>query len=505
MTKEEEEKKRKRADPKEGAVVTFFKNFTDVQKARVEASTQKHILAINQKVVRKLESQNARLQHLVRDDIITLSGRPARYVSNKYKTYGTAVAEINKKYNATADFGVLQTGSIIDLRAAFIIGEGLKIIKKDKDANAEYDWVHEFLEYNDLDNEVVQSFASEAEIEGKIALKLALEETPESTKEKKMYMVSTRYVSWTENNYVIKANPQDYMQYETMTWKPKDKDKDEVLKEYEFVYKKFGGRVHLPNSATPKIMRCLTQIDNLDMALRDWREIDRVFAGPILGYEVRDSKDVKRATDALSDKNWKIKKVFVGMGKFYYASFDIKGVESLENEIVTLSKMISGATGVPVHFLGFPDLMSNRAVAENMMQLVHAATTKERATWKGAYEEVIAKSMALYNAEVNKGMSNLKTLDHKKIGVEIPMITREHWLRLEKVYLPAAVAGKISDESFQALLPGFDVEAEKKRKDEKEKSDFVRITKENEDLKRDLADKEIFGEETKPPPPEGEE
>jgi len=497
MAKEE----RKRADPKENAVVTFFKNFTDVQKARVAASTQKHILAINQKVVGELESQNARLQHLVRDDIISLTDRPKRYVSNTYRTYGIAVAEINKKYNGTADFGVLQTGSIIDLRAAFIIGEGLKIIKKDKDANAEYDWVHEFLEYNDLDNEVVQSFASEAEIEGKIALKLALEETPESEKEKKKYMVSTRYVSWTENNYEIKAHPQDYMKYETMTWKPKVGDKDEVLKQHEFVYKKFGGRINLPNSATPKVMRCLTQIDNLDMALRDWREINRIFAGPLLGYEVKDAKDVKRATEALSDKNWKVKKVFVGVGKFYYASFDIKGVESLENEIVTLSKMISGTTGIPVHFLGFPDLMSNRAVAENLMQLVHAATTKERATWKGAYEEVIAKSMALYNKK-----TKLTPLDHKKIGIEIPMITREHWLRLEKVYLPAAVAGKISDESFQALLPGFDVEAEAKRKEAKEKSDFVRITKENEDLKKDLADKEIFGEGTKPPPPkEGEE
>jgi len=472
---------------------TTLKNLTNVQMMRYKVAGYKGRNT-------NLEGQVRRLQHLVRDDIITLSGRPTRYVSNKYKTYGTAVAEINKKYNGTADFGVLQTGSIIDLRAAFIIGEGLKIVKKDKDANAEYDWVHEFLEYNDLDNEVVQSFASEAEIEGKIALKLALEETPESTKEKRIYMVSTRYVSWTETGYIIKAHPQDYMQYETMTWKPKDKDKDEVLKEKEFVYKKFGGRINLPNSATPKIMRCLPQIDNLDMALRDWREINEVFAGPILGYEVKDTKDVKRATDALSDKNWKIKKVFVGMGKFYYASFDIKGVESLENEIVTNSKMVSGATGVPVHFLGFPDLMSNRAVAENMMQLVQAATTKERATWKGAYEEVIAKSMAMYNAE-----TKLTPLDHKKIGIEIPMITREHWLRLEKVYLPAAVAGKISDESFQALLPGFDVEAEKKRKDEKEKSDFVRITKENEDLKRDLADKEIFGEGTKPPPPEGEE
>jgi len=475
-----------------------LKDLTDVQKARYRVASQKG-------QVTKLQNMVTQLNHLIRDDILSMTDRVGRYRANTYRTYETAVAEINKKYNGTADWGVLQTGSIIDLRAAFIIGEGLKIVKKDKDANAEYDWAHEFLEYNDLDQEVTQEFSKEAEIEGKIALKLAIEETPESTKEKKVYMVSTRYVSWTENGYVITANPQDYMQYETMKWMPPKGNKEEVLKEHEFCYKKFGGRINKPNSATPKIMRCLTQIESLDKALRDWREIDRVFAAPILGVECKNAEDVKSTREALKDKNWKLKKIFIATSKLYYAQFDIKGVESLENEIVTLAKMISGTTGVPVHFLGFPDLMSNRAVAENLMQLVHAATTKERATWKGAYEEVIAKSMAMYNKQVNKGMSKLATLDHKKIGVEIPMITREHWLRLEKVYLPAAVAGKISDESFQELLPGFDVETETKRKDEKEKSDFVRITKENEDLKRDLADKEIFEEGTKPPPPKGEE
>lgn len=466
-----------------------LKDLTDVQKARYAVASQKG-------QVTKLQNMVTELNHLVRDDILSMTDRVGKYRGNAYRTYELAVKAINEKYNGTADWGVLQTGSIIDLRAAFIIGEGLKIVKKDKDANAEYDWVMQFLEYNDLDQEVTQEFAKEAEIEGKIALKLAIEKT----KDKKGYMVSTRYVSWTENGYVITANPQDYMQYETMKWMPPKGNKEEVLKEHEFVYKKFGGRINKPNSATPKVMRCLMQIESLDKALRDWREIDRVFAGPILGVECKTNEDRKSVHEALKDKNWKLKKIFIATARLYYAQFDIKGVESLENEIITLAKMISGTTGVPVHFLGFPDLMSNRAVADNLMQLVHAATTKERVTWRGAYEEVIAKSMVMYNTK-----TKLTPLDHKKIGVEIPMITREHWLRLEKVYLPAAVAGKISDESFQALLPGFDVEAERVRKEAKEKSDFVRISKENEGLKKDLADKEIFGEGTKPPPPKGEE
>lgn len=468
-------------------VPKIVKDVANVQMMRYKVASQKGR-------VTRLENTVANLQNLIKDDILSVQDRPARYRGNAYTSYEAAVKEIDRKYSGKASWGVLQTGSIIDLRAAFIIGEGLKIVKKVDDADAELEWAEEFLEYNDLDREICQEWSKESEIEGKIAIKLAVEETPDSEKEKKKYMVSTRYVSWTENGYEIKANPQDYMQYETMTWKPKDKDKDEILKEKEFVYKKFGGRINKPNSATPKIMRCLTQVEDLDKALRDYREINRIFAGPILAVECKTKEDVKSSQDALSHKNWKLKKVFIATSKLYYAQFDIKGVESLENEIITLAKMISGTTGIPVHFLGFPELMSNRAVAENMMQLVHAATIKERQTWIGAYEEVIAKSMALYDEKVNKGMSDLKTLDPTKIGVEIPMITKEQWDHLEKIYLPAAIAGKISDEAFQEQIPGFDIEADQKRKEDKKASEFERIKKENEDLKKGQDEKDIFGE-----------
>lgn len=466
----------------------FVRDVANVQMMKYRVAGQKGR-------VTKLEGQVRRLTHLVKDDILTLQDKTTKYKGNEYTSYKSAVEEINKKYNGTADWGVLQTGSIIDLRAAFIIGEGLKIVKKADDADAEYEWVEKFLEYNDLDKEVAQEFAKEAEIEGKLAMKLILEKIPDPKEGEEKYAVSARYVSWTENNYTIKTNPQDYMKYENMTWKPKTKDKIEVLEAKDFVYKKFGGRINKPNLSAPKIMKCLTQIENLDKALRDWREINRIFAGPILGVECKDAKDVKSAQDALLNKNWKIKKVFIATAKLYFAQFNIKGVESLENEIITLSKMISGTTGIPVHFLGLPELMSNRAVAENLMELIHAATMKERETWKGAYEEIIAKAMRLFNEKENKGMSKAKQLDPAKIGVEIPMITKEHWDHLEKIYLPAVIAGKISDEAFQEKIPGFDIEADRKRKEIKEASEFERIKKENEDLKANLAEKEIFGEE----------
>jgi len=452
-----------------------------------------------------------KLQALVRDDILTLVEAETKYVGNKYRTYDLAIAEIDKKYNATADWGILQTGTIIDLRAAFSIGEGIKVVQKknkkkqnkekqnkekqnkqgvDKNRESEdreKQWIEEFLEYNDLDKEVIQEYAIEAEIEGKLAIKLE-PETITDEQEKEKTMINTTFISWQEKKYKVVTDPNDYKHYTELRWKPKNKTKDEVLKEKEFVYKKFGGRIDRPNEAAPKMMKCLTYVENLDKALRDWREINRIFGGPILYMECQDKDEAERATTALDSKNFKIKKILAGTGKLQFVKLDTGGVESIEKEIITLAKMISGETGIPVHFLGLPELMSNRATAENMMEMIKAATTKNREIWKGAYEELIRKAIIMYNETEKK-----TPLNPDNFSIKIPMITKEHWDHLEKIYLPAAVAGKISDEAFQEQIPGFDIEQERERREQKEAGELEQIKRENEDLKTDLNDRDLFG------------
>jgi len=464
----------------------WTKDLANVQFMKYKVASQKGR-------VTKLENQVQKLQHLVKDDILSLTETTAKYKGNSYPTYASAIAEIDRKYKGTADWGVLQTGNIIDLRSAFIIGDGLTVSEKEEGAEKELEWTERFLEYNDLDKEVVQEFAKEAEIEGKIALKLALEKDKEAEKEEDKYMVSVRFISWADKKYIVETNPQDYLDYQKLIWKATGKNKIETLEAKEFVYKKFGGRIMNPNEAAPKIMKCLTQVENLDMALRDWRQINHIFAGPILYAKCENDNEVKLALASLADKNFKIKKILAGTFDLSFLELDIKGVESIENEIKNLAKMISGTTGIPIHFLGFVELMSNRATAENLMEMINASTTKERQTWIGAYEEVIKKAMIMYNEATNQGMSKEKQLNPDKIKVDIPTITKEHYERLEKIFLPACLGGKLSDEAFLAMIPGFDVKSELKRKQDKETSELEQIKHENEDLKTDLNDKELFG------------
>ena len=153
-----------------------FKDLANVQLMRRKVASQKGEIT-------KIKNKVAELNHLIKDDIVALVERTSTYRGNAYNSYKSAVDAISEKYNGTADWGVLQTGSIIDLRAAFIIGEGPKVVKKVDDAGKEVEWVEKFFEYNNIDNEVAQEWSKEAEIEGKLAIKLVVEEVKDAKRD----------------------------------------------------------------------------------------------------------------------------------------------------------------------------------------------------------------------------------------------------------------------------------------------------------------------------------
>ena len=419
------------------------------------------------------EKENRRLRDVqlsMSKDILSLSEESRLYRGTTYREYAETVQEIDNKYNGKSDWGVFLAGIIIDLRAVFIIAEGIKIYAlegREKEAGPELDFAKEFLAYNDLDAEMAQECAKEAEIEGKILFKIAWEEEDKQ--------LSARYISWLEKRYRIETHPQDYLWYTKAVWTPKGAQKQEELEEKEFVYKKFGGRINNPESAMPKTGRVLTQIENLDKALRDFREINRIFAGPLLVVEFPSVAAARQGQADLDSFNFKIKKALSTTGKAYY--LQPAAPTALVDEIVTLIKMISGATGIPVHFLGAPDLLSNRATASNLMELIAAASSKERKTWEGAYRELLSKAMRIYNVKMGLEQKPTKRLDPQKLAVEIPLISPETWAAIEKIFAPLSISGKISDELLLSKIPGVNVTAEIARKEAEKEAEPAPLEK----------------------------
>ena len=416
-----------------------------------------------------------KLMALVVDDVEAVLERDKRYKGNAYQSYSEAVKELAAKYNGTAEWGVLQTGNIIDVRAAFISAGGLKIypnkasaLKKSPDkkpdlksfAANEMDFIQRFLEANSLDHEMVQQFAREGELEGRFLAELVWD--PDKG------MVILQYRPWLETGYTVKNAPRDYTRFIEASWS--QDSKSVTVKEPAFAYAKLAGRVHKADDPYPKVAKCLTQIENLDKAIRDWREIDSLFAAPVPDVEFADAKVATAAAPVIEKMNFKIRKAFVHTGTFGYKSPDMAGTASLEREITMLSKMISGTTGTPVHFLGLPDLMSNRATADNLMELVSHSTSRERYSWIGFYQSVIAKAAAIYNDKSQK-----TKVDPTLLKVNIPYITQETWTKLDLVYLPLFQANAISLETLLSQLPEVDIDEEIERIEKRKEQGMERF------------------------------
>ncbi|MCJ7828612.1 MAG: phage portal protein [Dehalococcoidia bacterium] len=425
-------------------------------------------------------------QELLVKDILTLQETTHAYVGNDYQTYDEAVLEISEKYCGRAEWGVLQTRSIIDLRAAFILGEGLKVTHTTEtraEAKRELQFAQDFMSFNDLDGELDQEMAKEAEIEGKIAIRLWLDEEPFRDWEG---MVSARFLSWLTRKYEVTADANDYLWYKKLFWKATGTVVAGSLEEPDFVYAKFGGRINAPNEAQPKIAACLTQIDRLDRALRDLRQIEHLFAAPTPYFKVLSVAEGTAVEAYIERTNWKIGKALVTSSEYSIVSAPITGAETLIAEIELCVKMISGATGIPIHYLGLLDLLRNRSTGENIRELIMASTTKERQTWIGVYEELLTKAMQMWNATYAAQYSKEKQLDPMRIKVDIPQVTQEHWDHIQNVLIPAVTANIISKEHVAGQIPGVDQEKEAELRKAQEAKDAAQAKAEMAALKEEM-------------------
>ena len=393
--------------------------------------------------------QAARTQHLltVNDGEAT----SVTYKGNSYTSYSSAVDELAKKYDGTAVWGVQITRNLIDVRAAFILAGGISAVVEQENER-EADFIKAFMEHNDLDKEVPKQWAREAEIEGKFLVGLYWNDEAKK--------VDIRFIPWSTNQYSVKTPDNDYLDYQKVTYY--SKGKAYTLEPDSFVYKRFAGRTHKVNETMPKVGVVLTAIEAIDKALRDWREINRFFTPtPVIVAESR--ADAENIENHLMAINWKLGRMLI----LANATYELKGLDAsaigpIENEILTNAKIISGTTGVPIHFLGFAEMMSNRATAENLLEMVQASTDTERTIWTGFYENLFRKAVQIWNVRMR---SNLRP---EVVGAKIAELTAAKLKEVNDVWLPLYLSGVIQLETLLGKLPEVDVQEEMARREKNE-------------------------------------
>lgn len=374
----------------------------------------------------------------------------ADYDATEYQTYKDKVIQLSKMYDGEADWGNFIVKTIIDLRAAFIASSGINVEVDEKSGSREKEFVDELIKRNGLDNETPQAWAKEGEIEGKFLCRLFVD------KEKKQ--IDVRYVPWVSKRYSVKVKDNDYAKYDAVEWQ--NGQAKEIVPEDEFVYVQFGGRTHYVNKTPSRTSAIIRQIENLDKAQEDWREINHLYAAPTPVFECKEAGDVSRLHTLLKDINWKIGKFIATTAKFQLHSVNAGSKDSLVSEITALTKIISGTTGIPPHFLGYPDLMSNRATASEMGDLITSSTATERVIWKGAYNQLLRKALLLANKHFKTG--------YKPDVVEatMPYITKDKLQELVDVWLPLEGRGIVDKDYIRSMIPDVDSEAMAEREAE---------------------------------------
>ncbi len=396
------------------------------------------------------------------------------YVGNPYKTYSTQVRVLHSKYNLRDNWGCMTLKNIVDVRAAFMIGRGVQVVKRDGfkgDASRELAFIRDFINFNNIDEEAPQDWAVGTELEGKVLLRL---EPVKSEIYGKKGMIRAVYVPWDAHNYTIIADEPNYYSYVRAYYKgssirPDSKPIDVSfdLGENQFIYKRFGGSAYTYNETPPKAAFVLRQIEDLDKELWDWRKINSLFAAPTPVITVEDVSEAKRVEEHLKNKNWRIGEALViANGKFELVMYKGEGFTTLQKAIESDIQAISGATGVPVHFLGHPELLSNRATAENLLELIELSTGKERKVWIGTYEELFQKAILMHNRVVK---SNLNPM---AIDAEIPFTSSQSLRIIQDVYLPMYMESAMSLQQLLSYISEVDVEQEIERIKENKKDDL---------------------------------
>lgn len=401
-----------------------------------------------------LKAKVASLQHLVEDILTGITINPsAKYKGNNYQTYEKMVEQLSKMYNGCGDWGCDLAKVIIELRAAFTLAGGISVrLKKDSEGKNELDFINRFIDINNLDEEVVFDWGKEAEVEGKFLCRLF--PNPETLN------IDARFIPWIAHRYIIETKQDDYAKYiGAQYYVNNDKSLTNVnITETDFVYKKFGGRTHLVNDTPSKAATVINRIENLDKALWDWRKINYLFASPTPTIETKDSQQAKDMYKVINERNWKIGKLLITSGVFKFAEVGLASKESLREEIVTYIKIISGVTSIPPHFLGAPDLMSNRAVSNDLFDLIEAGVVKERKIWAGGYKEMFDKALMMSNTVFNTAFKP------DLLEVDIPQVSEHKLKEIIDTWLPLEQAGIIDEDTVRSMVPGIDPEQVKKNK-----------------------------------------
>ena len=369
---------------------------------------------------------------------------------NNYQTYTKKVDGAYKMYNATTDYGAEICKGIVESRVAFIAGEGLSVNSTNK---KKLDFIDRFLTKNKLHGTRLMDVITIGELEGKNLIILG---TKDKNDEK---IITARTFSWYWNNYTVEVDPMDRDEVKSIKYKEKKKDmKEKTINIKRSTFVKIGGIEKDINHTNSKLHSVLTEIENFSRAKYDLRKNTHVFGRYIPYWKTLTTQEAKSIKNDLQENSWEVGTGYAGMADFSIVEPSGAAAEAILKDMLTGLKCISITMGIPIHFLAYPELMSNRATAESLHEVVIAGTRKERLIWEEAFHDLIEKACIMAVDEAVEDNAILKG----DFQVKLPVISISLLKQIIEIWYPLLSDNIISMFTFLNMLPGIDPEKEAK-------------------------------------------
>ena len=353
--------------------------------------------------------------------------------ANLYTSRAAQAAETIRKYRGQAVKGNLLVKNIINTRSAFTVGRGLSYVGPDNEKR----FVAAFLKANKIDLSYMQQLARERCFEGQVLLTLRPGEGG---------MPQCRFLSWVDTSYDVLTSDYDYADVRGVRYTVGDHHPH--LGPGEFVFFKFDTRLNSVEG-TPLLAGILNTIEDLDDALTSWRAMNNKFSKPTPYFKFEQEADAEAFQDRLKTSNWQMGQPLAGGGDASMIQIGYGPYTSMKEEIACKAQIISGHTGVPVHYFGFPDLLSNRAVADDLKTMFVSISETEQAEWERGLTDLLTNAAAMYSAA---GGERIEISGRARVE----FVSEVAYKQLVEVWLPLYLDGAITLETFLSKVPGVD-------------------------------------------------
>jgi hypothetical protein len=217
----------------------------------------------------------------------------------------------------------------------------------------------------------------------------------------------------------------------------------------------------------PRIANVLTQIENYSRAKYDLRKNNHLFSKTTPFFKTLTQGEAASINNDIASKKWIVGMGYAGSADFSYVSQDTGASTCINEERIMDMKDIATTIGLPIFFMNYPELMSNRAVADTMMESVNQSTKKERLIYQSAMIELIQKAMQLaVDSDVEGAIYEPDMFD-----VNIPLITLDSLKSLIEIWCVLMDKGVVAKKTVQGKIPGINpIDEEKQIQEEKQEN-----------------------------------